>query len=51
VAEVERVLKVARDPKRLWIVGASDHRFSDNLDEFDRRLLDAVAWVKQQSPR
>jgi hypothetical protein len=51
VAEVQRVLRNAKEPKRLWIVMASDHRFSDNLAEFDRRLLEAIAWVKQHSPR
>ena len=50
-AEVERVLARARDPKRLWIVNASNHRFSDNLAEFDRQLLDTIAWVKANSPR
>jgi hypothetical protein len=43
VAEVERVLKGAGHPKRLWIVSASNHRFSDNLEEFDRQLLEAIA--------
>lgn len=51
IDEVERVLKSAKDPKRLWIVNASNHRFSDNLEDFDRRLLDAIAWVKEHSPR
>jgi fermentation-respiration switch protein FrsA (DUF1100 family) len=50
LAEVERVLNAARDPKRLSIVSASNHRFSDNLDEFDRQLLQAIAWVKERSP-
>lgn len=44
--EVQRILARARAPKRLWVVEASDHRFSNNLSEFDRRLLDAVAWVR-----
>ena len=51
VAEVERVLKAANEPKRLWIVNATNHRFSDNLDEFDRQLLDAIAWVKAHTSR
>jgi hypothetical protein len=51
LSDVRRVLNGARDPKRLWIVTASDHRFSDNLGEFDRILLDALAWVKEKSPR
>lgn len=49
LGDIERVLKGANDPKRLWIVNASNHRFSDNQDEFDRQLLDAIAWVKANS--
>jgi hypothetical protein len=45
------VLKAAHDPKRLCIVNASNHRFSGNLDDFDRQLLNAIAWVKQSAPR
>lgn len=48
--EVQAVFQHAREPKQLWIVTASDHRFSDNLGEFDSRLLDAVAWVQQHTP-
>jgi fermentation-respiration switch protein FrsA (DUF1100 family) len=46
LAEVQAVLDAARDPKRLWIIKASDHRFSDNLAEFDQRLLEAIAWIR-----
>jgi len=46
VSEVEQVLSEATGPKRLWIVQASNHRFSDNLAEFDRRLFEAIDWVK-----
>jgi alpha-beta hydrolase superfamily lysophospholipase len=51
VGEVERVLNAAAPPKRLWLVDASNHRFSDNISEFDQRLLDAIAWIKANSPR
>jgi alpha-beta hydrolase superfamily lysophospholipase len=51
VADVERVLKAAHEPKRLWIVNASNHRLSDNLDEFDRQLLEAIAWVNADASR
>ena len=47
VADIHRVFDAAKEPKRLWIVKASDHRFSDNLGEFDRRLAEAIAWVTQ----
>jgi len=46
LAEVQRVMDGAKEPKRLWIIKAADHRFSDNLPELDRRLLDAIAWVR-----
>ena len=49
--EVERVLNAANEPKRLWIVDAANHRFSDNLDGFDRQLLEAIAWVNEHAPR
>jgi fermentation-respiration switch protein FrsA (DUF1100 family) len=51
LAEVQRVLDAAKEPKRLWIVKASDHRFSDNLPEFEQRLLEAIAWVQANSAR
>jgi hypothetical protein len=51
IAEVEKVLDAAKEPKKLWIVKASDHRFSDNLAELDRRLLEAIDWVSQPHAR
>lgn len=51
VAEAQQTFRRANQPKRLWLVNASDHRFSGNLAEFDRRLLDAIQWVKQNQPR
>jgi type IV secretory pathway VirJ component len=47
VDEVQRVLEHARQPKRLWVVRAANHRFSDNLAEFDRTLTEAIEWVSQ----
>ena len=51
VDEVRKVIQFAREPKKLWIVKASNHRFSDNEAEFNQRLLEAIAWVKQNLPR
>jgi hypothetical protein len=51
IEEVQRVLDAAREPKKLWIVKASNHRFSDNLAEFDQRLLEAIAWINQHAAR
>jgi fermentation-respiration switch protein FrsA (DUF1100 family) len=51
VADVQRLITAAAKPTKLWIVKAVDHRFSDNLCEFDQRLLDAVQWVAGGTPR
>lgn len=48
LTEIEDVLATARQPKRLWVVDAVNHRFSDNLGDFDRSLLEAVAWIDEQ---
>ena len=51
LSTVQTVIDAAKEPKKLWIVKASDHRFSDNLAEFDRRLLEAIGWITQNAPR
>jgi hypothetical protein len=50
LALIQSVMERAGEPKRLWIVQASDHRFSDNQREFDRRLIEALDWVKARQP-
>jgi virulence protein VirJ len=50
VSEVERILAAARQPSRLWIVRASNHRFGGNVAEFNRRLLEALDWIRQNRP-
>ena len=49
VVEVQHVLERAKEPKKLWIINAENHRFSDNLEEFDRCLLEAITWIIQHS--
>jgi alpha-beta hydrolase superfamily lysophospholipase len=51
IAQVQHVLERAKEPKKLWIINAADHRFSDNLAEFDQCLLEAITWITQHSPR
>ena len=48
VAEVQSVLEQAHDPKRLWLIEAADHRFSDNREELWRSLKQAIAWIGSQ---
>jgi Bacterial virulence protein (VirJ) len=51
LAEVQHVLERAKEPKKLWIIKAGDHRFSDNLAEFDQCLLEAITWISQHAAR
>lgn len=51
LSEVQKLMATAKEPKKLWVVTASNHRFSDNLAEFDRRLIEALEWIRQQAPR
>jgi fermentation-respiration switch protein FrsA (DUF1100 family) len=51
LAEAQQILQNAAPPKKLWVVQASDHKFSGNIAEFDQRLLEAIQWVKQNQPR
>jgi fermentation-respiration switch protein FrsA (DUF1100 family) len=50
-SDVRKLMARASEPKRLWMVTASDHRFSGNVPEFDRRLLESIEWVRQNQPR
>jgi alpha-beta hydrolase superfamily lysophospholipase len=45
VDEIRRVMASAGEPKRLWIVDARDHRFSDNQPGLEQRLVEALAWI------
>jgi len=48
LAEIQVIMSHAKEPKKLWTIEASNHRFSDNLAEFDRRLIEAIQWVRSQ---
>jgi hypothetical protein len=43
---VSRLMARAQQPKRLWFVQASNHRFSGNEGTFDLRLLEACDWIR-----
>lgn len=43
--ESDHGFALARQPARQWTINAGDHRFSDNLQELDRRLLEALDWI------
>jgi alpha-beta hydrolase superfamily lysophospholipase len=45
---IRDILAQAREPKRLWVIDAADHRFSDNRPELQGRLKEAIAWIESQ---
>jgi type IV secretory pathway VirJ component len=47
LGEVQQVIARAAQPKRLWIVNAANHRFSDNVAGFDAALFEAVTWIAE----
>jgi len=46
-AEVSAIVAAASEPKRLWMIDAADHRFSNRLEELTARLLEAINWIHQ----
>jgi len=48
-ADTARIVAAATGPSRLWTIEAADHGFTDNLREFDDRLLEALAWVHERA--
>lgn len=50
LAQAEQLFSLSSEPHKLWVVKAANHRFSGNMAEFDRRLLDALVWVRHNQP-
>ena len=46
---ITRLMARAQEPKRLWFVEASNHRFSGNEATFDLRLIEACHWIRSQA--
>ena len=34
--------------RRLWLIEAGNHRFGGNAAELNRKLLDALEWIRAQ---
>jgi alpha-beta hydrolase superfamily lysophospholipase len=46
VSEIEPLIESPGGTKRLWVIPASDHRFSNDGGGLDRCLDEALAWVR-----
>jgi hypothetical protein len=36
----------AGEPKKMWVIDSTNHRFSENRPLLDRRILEAVEWIR-----
>jgi hypothetical protein len=46
--QAQQLFTQARAPKRLWVVDASNHRFSGNVVEFDKDVIESLEWIRSQ---
>lgn len=45
LTQVEKLMDQAREPKKLWIIDARNHRFSGHEAELTQKLLEAIEWI------
>ncbi len=38
---------LAGEPKKMWVIAAANHRFSNNRSELDRQILEAMQWLEE----
>jgi fermentation-respiration switch protein FrsA (DUF1100 family) len=50
-AEYDRLLLMAREPKRLVLIDANNHRFTDKRPELDAAYVAGLAWIAQVAVR
>jgi dienelactone hydrolase len=48
--QAKAVFSRAGEPKRMWVIEAANHRFSNSRDELDLRMLEALRWIKTVKP-
>ncbi len=42
--------RVARDPKKLVLIGASNHRFTDRRPQLQAEVIGCLAWMREHQP-
>jgi alpha-beta hydrolase superfamily lysophospholipase len=50
VDEVKRLMALPGGPKKLTILDAADHRFSDKQPELQQAMLEALEWMRNPKP-
>ena len=49
LSTLHAIMDKASDPKRVWTIKASNHGFTDNFQEFDAALAEAIDWIARQT--
>lgn len=49
-ADIKVFEAAAREPKKLVLINASNHRFTDQKDELKRQMLGCLTWIRAQPP-
>jgi pimeloyl-ACP methyl ester carboxylesterase len=49
LGKAQQLFAEARPPKRLWVVDASNHRFSGKLVDFNADLIEALEWIRSEN--
>ena len=44
--QAKAIFARAGEPKKMWVIEAANHRFSNNRVELNRVLLEALEWIK-----
>jgi virulence protein VirJ len=44
--QAKAMFERAGQPKKMWVIEAANHRFSNNRPELNRRMLEALQWLK-----
>ena len=45
--KAKNMIAMAGEPKRMWVIEADNHRFSNARDKLDRTILEALTWINQ----
>jgi len=48
LSEVQKLMALPGGPRRLWVIDAADHRFSDRRTELWARLVEALDWLRAE---
>lgn len=46
LADARAMFLKAGEPKKMWVIESSNHRFSENRPVLDRRIFEAIEWIK-----